>query len=127
MTTWLKNDLGKIAGTDDLHISPLREDGTTYGTPTWIWSVVVDGALYVRAYNGKESRWYKAALRQKAGRITAAGMTKDVTFEPVGGQINDRIDDAYRTKYTGSSNLKPMIVERARAATVRVAPSETAK
>ena len=127
MTTWPKNDLGKIAGTDDLHISPLREDGTTYGTPTWIWSVVVDGALYVRAYNGKESRWYKAALRQKAGRITAAGMTKDVTFEPVGGQINDRIDDAYRTKYKGSSNLKPMIVERARAATVRVAPSETAK
>jgi hypothetical protein len=127
MTTWLKNDLGKIAGTDDLHISPLREDGTTYGTPTWIWSVVVDGALYVRAYNGKESRWYKAALRQKAGRITAAGMTKDVTFEPVGGQINDRIDDAYRTKYKGSSNLKPMIGERARAATVRVAPSETAK
>jgi len=127
MTTWLKNDLGKIAGTDDLHISPLREDGTTYGTPTWIWSVVVDGALYVRAYNGKESRWYKAALRQKAGRITAAGMTKDVTFEPVGGQINGRIDDAYRTKYKGSSNLKPMIVERARGATVRVAPSETAK
>ena len=86
MTTWLKNDLGRIADTDDLHISPLREGGRTYGT-TWIWSVVVDGALYVRAYNGKESLWYKAALRQKAGRITAAGMTKEVTFEPVGGQI----------------------------------------
>jgi hypothetical protein len=25
----------------------------TYGTPTWIWSVAVDGALYVRAYNGR--------------------------------------------------------------------------
>lgn len=37
---------------DDLHISPFREDGKTYGTPTWIWSVVVDGGLYVRAYNG---------------------------------------------------------------------------
>ena len=127
MTTWLKNDLGKIAGTDDLHISPLREDGTTYGTPTWIWSVVVDGALYVRAYNGKESRWYKAALRQKAGRITAAGMTKEVVLEPVSGQINDRIDDARRAKYKGSPYLKPMMGERARAATVRVAPSETAK
>jgi len=127
MTTWLKNDLGKIADTDDLHISPLREDGKTYGTPTWIWSVVVDGALYVRAYSGKESRWYKAALRQKAGRITAAGMTKEVAFEPVSGQINDRIDDAYRAKYKGSPYLKPMMGERARAATVRVAPSETAK
>jgi hypothetical protein len=127
MTAWLKNDLGKMADTDDLHISPLREDGKTYGTPTWIWSVVVDGALYVRAYNGKESRWYKAALRQKAGRITAAGMTKEVTFEPVGGHINDRIDDAYRAKYASSPYLKPMIGKRARAATVRVAPRETTK
>ena len=67
MSMWLKKELERIASTDDLHISPLREDGKTYGTPTWIWSVVVDGTLYVRAYNGKESRWYKAALRQKAG------------------------------------------------------------
>lgn len=40
-------------------------------------------------------------------------MTKEVTFEPVGGQINDRIDDAYRAKYAGSQYLKPMIGERA--------------
>jgi hypothetical protein len=37
----------------------------------------------VRAYNGQRSRWYQAALRQKAGRITAAGLTKEVAFEPV--------------------------------------------
>ncbi|MBV8228112.1 MAG: DUF2255 family protein [Verrucomicrobia bacterium] len=43
----------RIAQVDDLHISPLREDGVTYGTPTWIWSVAVEGALYVRAYNGQ--------------------------------------------------------------------------
>jgi hypothetical protein len=83
--------------------------------------------LYVRAYNGKESRWYKAALRQKAGRITTAGMTKEVTFEPVDGHINDRIDGAYRAKYAGSPYLKRMIGERARAATVRVAPREGTK
>src|SRR5579863_9430652 len=99
MNTWTKDELSKIAASDDLHISPLREDGATYGTPTWIWSVAVDGALYVRAYNGQVSRWYKAAKRQKAGRIAAAGMTKLVRFDPVEGQINDRIDDAYRAKY----------------------------
>src|SRR2546423_8243207 len=99
MTTWPKDELRKIAETDDLHVSPFREDGKTYGTPTWIWSVAVDGALYVRAYNGPNSRWYQAALRQKAGRIIAAGMTKEVSFEPVEGPINDRIDDAYRAKY----------------------------
>ena len=94
---------------DDLHISPFREDGVTYGTPTWIWSVAVDDALYVRGYNGKDSRWYKAAVRQKAGRIIAAGMSQEVTFEPVEGAINNRIDDAYRAKDHGSPYLGPMI------------------
>ena len=120
MSTWPKEDLRKIAETDDLHISPFRDDGKTHGTPTWIWSVVVDDVLYVRAYNGQKSRWYQAALRQKAGRITAAGMTRDVAFEPADGSINDRIDDVYRAKYKGSPYLAPMIGTRARSATIRV-------
>jgi hypothetical protein len=119
---WSKNELHKIAKADDLHISPFREDGVTYGSPTWIWSVAVDDALYVRAYNGQKSRWYQAALRQKAGRIIAAGMTKEVIFEPVDGPTNDRVDDAYRAKYHGSPYLNPMIGKRARAATVKVMP-----
>lgn len=125
MTTWPKDELRKIAEADDLHISPFREDGVTYGTPTWIWSVAVDGALYVRAYNGRKSRWYQAALRQKSGRITAAGMTKEVTFEPVEGPINDLINEAYRAKYHGSPYLNPMIGSRARSATVKVMPRAT--
>ena len=124
MTTWPKDTLDRIAATDDLHIAPLREDGATYGTPTWIWSVVVDGSLYVRAYNGKDSRWYRAALRQKAGRIRAAGTTTEVAFEPIEGPIKDRIDEAYRAKYRSSPYLAPMVGARARAATVKVTPRE---
>jgi hypothetical protein len=122
MSPWPKNELRKIAETDDLHIAPLRDDGKTYGTLTWIWSVVMDDDLYVRAYNGKNSRWYKAALRQKAGRIAAAGMTREVLFEPVDGPINDRIDEAYRAKYKGSPYLTPMITGGARTATVKITP-----
>ena len=96
---WPEDELRRISEADDLHISPFREDDVTLGTPTWIWSVAVDGDLYVRGYNGQSSRWYQAARRQKAGQITAATMTKDVVFEPVDGAINDRIDDAYREKY----------------------------
>lgn len=125
MTAWPEDELRKIAEADDLHVSPFREDGATYGTPTWIWSVAVDGALYVRAYNGQDSRWYRAAMRRKAGRITAAGLTKEVTFEPVEGLINDLIDDAYRAKYRGSSYLGPMIGARARSATATVMPHDT--
>ena len=126
MSGWIKAELDKIAKADDLHIAPFREDGKTYGTPTWIWSVKAGDALYVRGYNGQQSRWYRAAIRQKAGRIIAAGMTKEVAFEAVSGSgddsINDQIDEAYRVKYRGSPYLRPMISERARAATVRVAP-----
>jgi hypothetical protein len=122
MSDWSKDELQKIAESDDLHIAPFREDGATYGTPTWIWSVAVDDALYVRAYNGKNSRWYKAALQQKAGRIIAAGMTKEVSFEPVDDSLNDRIDEAYRVKYHDSPYLSPMVSARARSATVKVAP-----
>ena len=123
--TWSEVELRKIAKADDLHISPFREDEVTYGTPTWIWSVAVDGDLYVRAYNGQNSRWYRAAARQKAGRITTAGKTKEVTFEPVDGAVNDLIDEAYRTKYRDSPYLGAMIGARARSATVKVMPRDT--
>lgn len=109
MNAWLKDELRKIA--------------KTYGTPTWIWSVVVDGALYVRAYHGPGSRWYQAAVRQKTGWINAGGITKEVVFETVDGPINHVIDDAYRVKYHNSSYLGPMIGSNARSATVKIIPS----
>jgi hypothetical protein len=124
MAVWQKEELRKIAKADDLHIAPLRDDGKTYGTPTWIWSVTVGNALYVRAYNGINSRWYQAALKQKAGRITAAGLTKEVAFETVGGDMKDPIDEAYRIKYRESPYLEPMIGAGASAATVKITPPE---
>ncbi len=127
MTTWSQDELQQIAATDDFHISPYREDGGTPGTPTWIWSVVVDGDVYVRAYNGTASRWYQAALRQRAGRIRAGGGEWEVAFEPVDGTAPDGamqtvIDAAYRAKYADSPYLAPMVSARTQAATVRVLP-----
>jgi hypothetical protein len=124
MAEWSKDELQRIAQADDLHISPLREDGVSYGTPTWIWSVAVAGSLYVRAYNGRSSSWYQAAVQQKGGRIRAAKMTKEVDFEAVQGPINALIDEAYRAKYGYSSYLQPMISSRARSATIRVLPRD---
>lgn len=122
LKTLSEEEVELIARKDDFHIAPFREDGKTYGTPTWIWAVAVEGDLYVRAYNGKASRWYQAAIKQKAGKIRAAGMEKEVGFEPVSGSINEKIDRAYRDKYAGSPYLGSMISERARAATIRILP-----
>ena len=122
MSKWPQAEIEKVAGSDDLHVAPFREDGKTPGTLTWIWSVVVDGELYVRAYNGTASRWYQAALKQKAGQITAAGMTKDVMFAPALSAVQDAIDAAYRAKYTSSPYLRPMIGHKAHAATMHITP-----
>ena len=56
--------------------------------------------------------------------LLAGGLTKEVAFEPVGADINDRIDEAYRVKSRGSPYLNPMIGARARAATVRIVPRD---
>lgn len=120
MTTWPDETLVAIDTADDLKISPLRADGVTHGTPTWIWCVVVDGELYVRGYNGVASRWYAAAMARPEGRIRAAGQLFDVTFEPAAAELADAIDDAYRAKYAASPYLAPMISARARAAGVRI-------
>ncbi len=111
MNTWSQDTLRKIAEADDLRIASFREDGETNGTPTWIWSAAVDDALYVRGYHGKRSRWYQAAVSQKLGRIIAAGMTLEVSFESIEGPINDRIDDAYRGRRV-SSRVRRLFVSR---------------
>lgn len=122
MTTW-SEAIERIAVSDDLHIAPFRADGVTSGTPTWIWSVVVDGRLFVRAWNGTRSRWYRSAMAQGAGRITAAGETHDVRFAPGDPGKGDRIDAAYEEKYAGSPYLPPMIDAGRRAATVEITPA----
>jgi hypothetical protein len=127
MSAWSSADISRIAATDDLHIAPLRADGFTCGTPTWIWSVVVDGRLFVRAWNGTNSRWYKSAMRQRAGRITTAGSTFEVDFAPADQSLRDPIDAAYREKYKNSSYLPPMLAPGPQAATVEVIPTKPAE
>ncbi len=122
MAFWDAVTLARIVDPDDLKIAPFREDGETYGTPTWIWCVAHEGGLYARPWNGKLSRWYRAAIEQKAGRIVAAGKTYEVVFAPAEAVVAEAIDDAYRAKYPGKEYLPDMVGEGPRSATVRIDP-----
>ena len=83
MTSWTDHDLRAIAETPDLFVSPFREDGTTYGTPTRVWPLVVDGDVYVRAANGQQSSWYQAAIRQEpAGSASSTRNTRSRSSRP---------------------------------------------
>lgn len=115
----------QIAATDDFHIAPYRADGHTSGTLTWIWPVVVDGRVSVRAYNSRAGRSQQTA--QQAGTISAAGTEHDVTFTAVDdADLGAHIGSAYEPKYAGSPCLPPMIVTGPKAATVEVTRRDTA-
>lgn len=122
MKSWSEDDLRAIAENDDLFVSPFREDGTTYGTPTRTWALVIDGDVYVRAASGQQSSWYRAAMSQKAGRVRVAGKNYEVTFDPAGDELSDAIDAAYEAKYPGSSAVPIMQGDDPRSATVRISP-----
>ena len=93
MTSWSAEELARIATADDLHVAPYRADGITLGTPTWIWSVMVDGHLFIRPYNGLRSHWYQAAVTQQAGQVTTGGRTYDVGFTPADPTLSQAVDD----------------------------------
>lgn len=124
---WNSNQLDQIVQADDLHIAPFREDSKTPGTPTWVWCVQVGGELYVRGYNGTASRWYEAAVKQRAGFIHAAGETLEVAFEPATRHVTEDIDKAYMAKYKNSPYLQPMVSKRARVASVRLIQKNVGK
>ncbi|MDT0141772.1 DUF2255 family protein [Microbacterium sp. PRC9] len=122
MTAWTGEQLAKIEANQDLFVSPFREDGTTYGTPTQTWALVVDGKVYVRAANGPASRWYQAAITQKAGRVRVSGTFYDVTFAPAGTDDEAAIDAAYEAKYPGSSAVPIMQGDGPKSAAVLISP-----
>ena len=73
MSTWPKDELRKIAEADDLHISPFREDGVTYGTPTWIWSVAVGDDSTCAPTTGRNLAGTKPRCgRRRAGSLPPA-------------------------------------------------------
>lgn len=121
---WHARTLDRIVEADDLKVAPLRDDGKTFGTPTWIWCVQVDGELYVRPWNGANSRWYRAAMARSEGRIVAAGETFQVEFHAADPALERAIDDAYRAKYPGKEYLPDMIGDGPRTAGVRISPKE---
>lgn len=124
MTTWTSDEVDGIAAADELEITPLRSDGTPYrSTPIW---VVRDGdGRYVRSYRGGDGAWYRAARAGHRAHVSAGGVDKDVTLaEETDPVANDRIDDAYRAKYSGYADtyVVPMLAPRARATTLRLLP-----
>lgn len=123
MNTWTSDELNKIGNAEELQIASLRQDDSLR-KPVTIWIVRVDNDIYVRAYKGRTSPWFRGILSRHEGQIRAGGVVKDVNFvEETNTDINAKIDSAYLTKYRRyPTYVAPMVTPEARAATIRLVP-----
>lgn len=124
MNIWTSDELNKIGKEEELNIASLRGDGTLR-KPVTIWVVRIEEDLYVRAYKGRTSPWFRGVLTCHAGHINSGGVDKEVNFVEVSdADINDQVDAAYRSKYGHyeAEYVDPMVTPEARAATIQLVP-----
>ena len=124
MTTWTNDELNKIAKAEELEIQSLRQNDMLRN-PVTIWVVRVGDGIYVRAYKGRTSPWFRGVRTRHEGHIQAGGVDKDVAFlEESDPALNDQIDAAYRTKYRryAASIVNSVVTSEARAATIKLVP-----
>ncbi|HYR12784.1 MAG TPA: DUF2255 family protein [Mycobacterium sp.] len=122
--TWSSDELARIDSADEAQIASRRGDGTLR-PPVTVWIVRLGDDLYTRSVNGPDASWFRGTQVRHDGRIAASGMSKDVRFIDADGGVNDRLDEAYRTKYRRYS---PAIVDSitsrmARSATLKLVPA----
>ncbi len=125
MTNWIQKDLEHIGAADELRLATFKKDGTQR-RPVIIWVVRVGDDVYVRAYRGHETAWFRQAQRRPEGHIEAGGVAKDVTLVDTSSDeaLNHEIDAAYQAKYKrySAAYVRPMIAPQARATTLKLVP-----
>jgi len=123
MTGWTSDELTKLEAADELEIASFRRDSTLRSLVT-IWVVRLGDDLYVRSVNGRTGAWFHGTQVRHEGRIGAGGVEKDVTFLDADDDINDQIDDAYRSKYRryAPSIVGSVLTPEARSATIKLVP-----
>ncbi|MCX4428827.1 DUF2255 family protein [Streptomyces mirabilis] len=122
MTGWTSRQLDTIATADDFRTAPFRGDGVTPGTLIWVWAVHVADAIFVRSEN-PESRWFAAAIRQRAGIASFGDFSGPVVFTHVtDGPTKDLVDAAYTAKYGDDPYFSAGLLARSREQIARVLP-----
>jgi hypothetical protein len=123
MTTWTSDELGKIAGADELRIASERGDGTL-GSARTIWVVRNGDDLYVRSVRGPSSVWYRGTQVRHEGHIDAGGVSRDVTFADPATGVAEQLDAEYRAKYHryAANIVDSVLTPQAQSATIRLVP-----
>jgi hypothetical protein len=109
---------GTIGAADELQLASRREDGALR-KPVTIWVVRHGEDLYVRAFKGRTSPWFRGTQSRRGRHMAADGLEKEVEFLDA-----DALDAEYRSKYRryAAQCVDPMVSPDARAATLKLLP-----
>ena len=123
MTAWTDDELSRIGRAEELDIASRRPDGSLRPFIT-IWVVRSADNLYVRSAYGPDNGWFQRARTSGEGRIRAAGVEHDVTFEEPGPSVDAAIDRAYHAKYDryGAAIVGTVVSPEAARSTLRLIP-----
>jgi hypothetical protein len=121
MTAWTPEDLARIGDAEEIDIASLRPDGSLRSYVT-IWIVRVDDALYVRSAFGSENPWFRRATAAGEGRVRAADLERDATFDAPDHALDASITAAFHEKYDrfGAELVDPVVSAESERATLRV-------
>ena len=89
--------LGIRAGTDSTH----RVIG--------IWSVVVEGRVFVRSWSMKPRSWWRTFLEDPHGEVFVAERKRGIKVRAVqvkGEKLKDRVSAAYKEKYNTPGSIR---------------------
>jgi hypothetical protein len=123
-SAWSTGELEQIASRDELDVAPRRSDGTLT-KPRIVWMVRVGGEVYVRSVRGAEGSWYRTTRGSGEGHVSTGTVDRDVAFSDVEDSdgLQDRIDAAYRAKYSRYPGpVASITADKARATTMRLIP-----
>ena len=97
--TWTVHELDTIGNADELQLASQRSDGSLRCYVT-IWVVRDHDDLYVRSAYGRDAGWFRRAASSGQGAIRAAGIERLVRFEEPERTVDQRLNTAYRSKYS---------------------------
>jgi hypothetical protein len=124
MAGWTPDELTKIGQADELELASLRRDGSLRN-PVTMWVIRDGDQLYVRSMHGRSGAWFRGTQTRLQGHIRAGGVDKDVAFiVDSDAGVNDRIDEAYRSKYRryGANIVGGVVNPQSRTSTIKLVP-----
>jgi hypothetical protein len=116
-----KATLAMLDRADEVDIETYSPKGTTHSVPIWI---VVDGDdVFIRAYRGPTSRWYRELVARPGALVLKRQRIPVRAIVATDGASLKRTSDGYRKKYRKGSSLDSMLVPAVLPTTLRLEPA----